>query len=197
MDTHIPELQQLLEHEKPNYGDVLVWLQGDQYDRGKKVVELYEKGYAPYILLTGNNILVGKGTRSEEENISLDHMKKWLEKQGVEAEKIMVDDEALNTREQAQHVIDLAIRKQWNTIILVSSIHYHLRAFLTFLKYRQERGWNGKILNQMITLDWDDVPSGRVKSAREYFIEEVEKIYQYRDHVALPEQGIHYLKSNS
>ncbi len=196
MDSRIQELQNLLEDEKPMHGDVIVWLQGDQYDRGRKVLELYRQGFAPNILITGNNVLIGKNTRPEEENISLGEMKQWLLDEGVKEAHIIVDDGPLNTREQAEHVIGLAIENNWNRILVVSSIHYHLRVFLTFLKYMKEVGWKGRIINQMAKLRWDEVPGGRVKTAREYFTEEIEKIKRYTDHVALPEEGIEYLVHN-
>lgn len=195
VSQHIVELQKLLESEEPVHGDVLVWLQGDRYDRAEKIIELYKKNYAPRILITGTSLLIGKDIKPEENNISLDDMKQWLLERGVEEKNIIIDEGAMNTREQAEHVITRAIQNDWKTVIIVSSIQYHIRAFLTFLRYMKEIGWKGTLLNQMVKLKWSDIPGGRIRSAEEYFIETVKKIYTYRNHVASPEEGILYLKN--
>ena len=193
MADQVKELQQLLEQQLPERSDALVWLQGDRYDRGPTVLELYRRGFAPVIILTGNNVLIGKGTRAEEDNISLAQMRSWLAGQAVAPERIEIDDGAMNTHEQAEQVIGLARARQWKKIIIVGSIHYQLRAFLTFLKSAQAQGWPGRLINQMVKLDWNAVPSGRIKTARVYFDEELEKVRRYQNHLAPIEAGIAYL----
>jgi len=49
-----------LSSQPPEKADAIVWLQGDRYDRGNKVLELFKKGFAPKILVSGNNVRVGK-----------------------------------------------------------------------------------------------------------------------------------------
>ncbi|MDO8626799.1 MAG: YdcF family protein [Candidatus Magasanikbacteria bacterium] len=189
------QLQEMLENEAPSRSDAIVWLQGDQYDRGKKVFELYQEKFAPRIIITGNDELIGQGKRFEESNISLNAMRSWLLARGVAPPDITVDADPLNTREQAEHVIQLAKKNDWRQLILVGSIYYQMRAFLTFLKYAKESDWTGRILNQMAKIKWDDVPSGRQQTARTYFLVDKKKIEQYRAHVAPVAEGIAYLKS--
>jgi len=67
--------------EKPQKADVIVWLQGDRYDRSKKVLSLFKEKWADEIVISGNNILIGPTKRKGENNISLNEMVEWLKKE--------------------------------------------------------------------------------------------------------------------
>lgn len=191
----IEELLALVMKELPEPADAIIWLQGDRFDRGPKALELFSQGYASQIVLTGNNIFIGQESRPGEHNVSLDEMRAWLVERGVPADRILVEDQSMNTRCQAEHVIDMANANNWNTILLVASPYHQLRAFLTFLKYAAEMGWPGRIRNQPAELAWDSIPSDRQMTARECLSLEMEKIDMYRQHVATYAEGIAYLKT--
>jgi len=73
MDQKIEQLQTLMTTPKPEKADAIVWLQGNMYDRGEKVLELYHAGYAPWIVVTGNN------TRAvEDDNVKIHDIVSWL-----------------------------------------------------------------------------------------------------------------------
>lgn len=191
----IDALQRLIEQERPKGSDAIVWLQGDRYDRGEKVLGLFQKNFASFIFLTGNNELLGKDTRPGEDNVSLSAMAQWLMDRGVPEIAIHIDDRSMNTREQAIYVMDEALTRAWKRILLVGSRHHQARPFLTFLKRMKEVGWDGEIVNQpaMEIGGWQSVPGGRNKTMEQIFQDEVEKLKTYRDHVASVADGIQYL----
>ncbi len=193
---NIQKLQDLILDETPEKAEAIIWLQGDQLDRAKKVIDLFESGFAPRILITGNNTLLGPIERIEESNCSLDEMKKYLIYHGIDPKAISIDNKSMNTREQAEKVIQYLKDNNLNSMILVGSPYYQLRAFLTFLKRAQESGWDGHIINQPADLPWDVPPAGRKRTAREYFTEvELPKIQMYQKHVADIEDGIAHLEN--
>jgi len=194
MNKQIKKLKNFIESQSLCKADIIVWLQGDRFDRGKKVLELYRAGYSNLILLTGNNELIGKGKRMGEDNVSLVDMEKWLIKNKVKKIDILVESNSMNTHDQAVNVLRLAQNKKWKSIILVGSTHHQLRAFLTFLKQAKKIDWQGKITNQPVKIDLDDVPSGRDKTSKEIFNDELLKLDLYDNCISSVEDGISYLK---
>ena len=191
------KLYSLLLKEIPQSSDAIIWLQGDRYDRGYKVIKLYKEDYSKKIIITGNNILIGNKTRVGEANISLDAMKDFLLKKGVDNKSIIIDDGAMNTKEQAEHIFKIANSKKWLKLILVGSSYYQPRAFLTFLKQAKNMEWQGKIINQSNLVAWDKKPSGRDKNAKIIFEEEFEKIKKYKKDLVSISQGIKYLNNQN
>lgn len=181
--------------QQPEKADVIVWLQGDRYDRGNKVLELFKKGFAPKILISGNNVRIGKsGEIDAFHDTKLDEIKNFLIDNGVEEKDILIDDNSLNTAAHPKNVLAFAKKEDWKKIILVSSPYHQLRVFLSFVKYFNERGSNVKIINQpAMDLMWDGVAGGKTKNRIELFAEEMMKIEQYKDDVASFKEGIDYI----
>lgn len=187
------KLYNLLLKEVPLSADAIVWLQGDRYDRAFKVLKLYKDGWSKKIIISGNNILVGNKIRSGENNISLDKMKNFLLKKHVNQNDLIIGDGAMNTKDQAEHILKMAKNKKWSKIILVGSSYYQPRAFLTFLKQAEKIKWFGIIINQPPAVDLNKKPSGRDKSAKILFNGEFEKIKKYKKDLVSIGQGIKYL----
>ncbi len=181
------QLYELLLKQKPKKSNCLVWLQGDRFNRGHKVLELFRKKISSKIIISGNNVLLDK------HNLSTGEMRRWLIKNGVEPEKIVMDNISMNTKDQARNVINLAKKKRWKNITIVGSSYHQPRAFLTFLKQAQEQKWQGRLINQPAILKWDEVPDGGNKTTGEYLEEEFAKIKKYKKDVATKEAGIEYL----
>lgn len=187
------KLYNLIIKEMPQSSDVILWLQGDRYDRASKVVWLYKNNYGKKIIITGNNLLIGKKLRIGEDNISLSQMKNHLLKRGIDKKNIIIDDGAMNTRDQAEHIFKIAKDKKWSKLILVGSSYYQPRAFLTFLKEAKKIDWFGKIINQPAIIDWNIKPAGRDKIAKIIFKEEFEKIKKYKKDVVTVLDGLKYI----
>jgi|TARA_Y100000310_G_scaffold214702_1_gene215637 uncharacterized SAM-binding protein YcdF (DUF218 family) len=170
-----------LASQKPEYADAIIFLQGDRLDRAQKVVDLYKSGFSDTVLITGNNDLIGRGKRNEENDLHLDELKKYLTDNGVSGDVLIVDDSSMNTKDQAVYTIRLAKEKGWKKIILVTSPFHVLRTHLTFLKQIQEQDWDGESVMQVADLSWDSIPSGREKTALDMLSIEIDKIVKYKD----------------
>lgn len=191
------KLYDLLGQEKVAKADAIIWLQGDRYDRAQKTLKLYNNGWAKKIIISGNNVLIGDKARQGENNISLDSMRQFLLKKGVAAKNLIIDDGAMNTKEQAVHILKLAQAKKWSKFILVGSSYYQPRAFLTFLKQTEKMGWQGRIINQSNFVAWDKKPAGRDKAAASLFSQEFKKLEKYKKDLVSIGRGIEYLSKRS
>lgn len=176
------KLQQLLEQvlqEKPKQSDAIVWLQGDRLDRGPKVVELYREGFAPVVFITGNNTLIGVGPRPGENDAHLDALVRHLTANGVPREALIVDGTAMNTGDQAKHLVSVAEKQGWQRVLLVTSPYHQVRAYLTLQKAQQAAKVFFEVINQPADLSWNTIPSGREKTAAELLADEERKIVSY------------------
>lgn len=182
---------------KPEKSDAVIWLQGDRYDRGKKVLEMYKTGFAKKIIISGNDILIGPKKRPGENNISLDSMEKYLIRNGISKKDIIIDSKSLNTKEQAIHIIKLAKRNGWNKIILVSSTYHQPRVLLSFIAASKLVGYKIKVINQSILIGKNKIASGRVLTNNELMKEELLKIeeYQASGDIASYKNGFGYLEA--
>lgn len=189
MNPKIEKLQTLVTTQHSEKADAIVWLQGNMYDRGTKVLELYRGGYAPYIVVTGNNVRV-----VDDDSVGVDDIVVWLKKHGVSQEAIILDKQSLNTYNQAVQVMALAKERDWSAILLVGSTHHQFRAFLTFLRQARVQKWGGLIINQPVAIAWDVKPSGRRKTTREAFQDELAKVQEYAGRLASVEEGLLYLQ---
>jgi len=173
-DPEVQTLQRLVTSQEPKPADVIVWLQGNGYDRGASVLALYQKKFAPLIMVTGNNTRV-----VDNDRVRVADIQTWLIDRWVPAERILIDAEAFHTLDQAIHVMKKAKENQWNRILLVGSTHHQLRAFLTFLHQAKCLHWNGEIVNQPAHIDWHVKPSGRKKTSVEALGDEIAKLSTY------------------
>ncbi len=185
-------LYKLLLDEIPQTSDVIIWLQGDRFDRGHKVLDLYKNKFSDKILISGNNLLIGD-KREGENNISLNEMINFLIDNGVDKKNIIIDDKSMNTKDQAKNIFKTIKRKKWNRIILVGSSYYQPRAFLTFLKELKRANWKGSIINQPCIINLNRKPSGREKTAKLLLLEEFVKVNKYGQDLSLVDDGINYL----
>lgn len=199
MNNNFKKLYNLLLSCNPEKSDAAIWLQGDRFDRGEKVLELYKSKLAKMIIISGNDVLIGFCIRPGENNISLSDMKSYLIKNGVSGKNIIIDNKSLNTIEQAINTIKLAKQRNWEKLILVSSAYNQPRAFLTFVAAAQTISYEGKINNQCVDRGEGEIASGRIKTNRELMKDEKVKIdkYQLEGDVASYADGFDYLKKKT
>lgn len=177
-------------------GDVAIWLQGDRYDRGKKILELYNNGLTKKIVLTGNNKLLNSKLRPGEKNISLRSMYTWLKKRGVKEKNIIIEDKSFNTKDQSENIVLLAKKKRWSSILLVASSYHQPRAFLTFLKSASRLKWKGLIINQPFFIEENKIPSGKSETTKKLFFKENKKIILYKNDLFNTVGALRYIKKN-
>ena len=192
-DPALDALHERVLSECPVPADAIVWLQGNRYDRGPKVLELFQARYAPRIVLTGNLQTRDPRVVSETTIATVQDLAGWLLAHGISQDSMMIDDASYHTRDQATHVIAMAQQRHWERFLLVASPHHQLRAFLTFLRRAGEVGWSGRLVNQSAALAWDDIPSERDRTARELFQDECSKLAHYAQHVSMVGDGLSHL----
>lgn len=193
--TLLDELQRLVMSEQPSPADAIVWLQGNRYDRGPKVLALYRAGHAPAIVITGNDVRHDEAAAQDGVHVMVGDLRQWLLARDVPDAAIVVDVAAMHTHDQATHVIAIARDRRWRTLLLVASPHHQARAFLTFLRAAHIAKWDGRVVNQPAGLAWDAIPSGRTQTSAACFAEEAAKIDRYCDHLASLEAGITALRT--
>ncbi|MBI2113114.1 MAG: YdcF family protein [Candidatus Wildermuthbacteria bacterium] len=181
--------------QSPRPADAIVFLQGDQLDRAPATLALFQQGFAPLILISGNNVLVGPNTRPEENDFPLGLLKQYLVERGVPGSSILLDDQSMNTLGQAVNIVRIAKEKKWETFLVVVSPYHMIRAYLSLVKQVRDQRWEGKMAIYPVEFSWDSVPSGRKKTALEMLNVEMEKIKKYAKDIATIEQGLQYYKT--
>ena len=169
--------------------DAIVLLAGEDWaPRVDVALGLFQKQAAPLIVVTGS---INDSYRKNAE--SLRHA---LIGRGLFPDKIVVDNEALNTREQAVNIIDMAVRNQWGRILLVASAYHLPRATLTFIKRLKELDLEERISIVPVPAfsKWFAAPDGMDDERVDLLAREAVKIEAYEDHVATPDEGVAYMR---
>ena len=121
--------------------DAIVAISGGETDqRTKEAVELYHANWAP--------VLVFSGAARDEGISNADVMKQMAMAMGVAEDKIIVEDQAQNTFDNAKFVRDLLHANNIESIILVTSPYHQRRAHSTF---RRILGEEFVIINRSAT----------------------------------------------
>lgn len=197
MTKELKQLNNLIFHDRLQISDAVIWLQGDRLDRGPKTLELYKQGWAKKVVVSGNDLRIGKA-RPGEDNISLEEMLKWLKTSKVKSADIILDKNSFNTKDQAVNSILLAQKKGWRSLIVVGSWpYYQFRVFLTFLKAAERQNWQGRIINAFAVMGKKQKPGGRSQTAGELLKQEVKKLSSYANDVVSLKAGIKYLQAKN
>lgn len=167
--------------------DVIVLLEGDGYNRCQKAADLLKNGWSDKILFSGGICDYSYGSFPSEDILP------YLIKIGVPPSSIIVENKSLNTKEQAENVIEMSLQNKWNKIILVATHDHQYRAYLTFLK--KVNSVNEKILlfnSPVRNLPWFKETGWGTRFSR--LQEEFEKIdlYTSKGHLASFQDVIKY-----
>lgn len=125
--------------------DVIVTVSGgDNNARIKKSVELYKEGWAPAILYSG--------AAAEGDVSNAEAMRNISVKMGVPKTAILVEEDSVNTVENAKFSAAIIKEAKYSSMILVTS-PYHQRR--TMELFRRELGEEFKIINRSaVDEDW-------------------------------------------
>jgi vancomycin permeability regulator SanA len=82
-----------------------------------KALELYEKGYFKYIIVSG-----GMGKEGYDEATA---MKEYLLKHNVPEEAIIVDSSGFNTHYSAENTAKIMKERNWQSVMIISN-YYHI-----------------------------------------------------------------------
>lgn len=159
--------------QPPEHADLIVALGGDSGARVKKAAELYKRGLAQKILLTGME--EGHATTRK---YYLNWRSQFLIEQGVPQSAIMFDDVSANSWEEANNTLRLMAEKQMKRVLVVSDPP-HLRRL----------GWSwGKVFSgsdktyQLVPSDmegWDASHWWRHEASVHFVLTEYVKLSYY------------------
>lgn len=174
-------------------GDAVVVLCGEDADpRLAVATQLLVTGAAPTIVLSG-------GKHDPPRWHGAGALALVLLGRGVAHDRIRVEAESMNTRDQAVNVVALAGAEGWGRLLMVASPYHQYRAYLTFLQALREAGQAEAIHLIMIAAGqtpWLQPPAGMDDTRLDLLTTEFAKIDEYavNGHVASYADGLAYLK---
>jgi len=177
----------LVDNDSLKKSDAIILLEGDGLFRVPKVIELYNSQWSNKVVFSGGIFDPSYGSFPSEYIIP------ELIKSGISEENIIIEDNSLNTRDQAFAIMKLCKEKIWKRIILVASHYHQYRAYLTFLKAMKESGLLIEIINATSrNLKWfEDTGWGKRFDLLEQEFIKIEK-YSEHGHLATFEEAIDY-----
>ena len=168
--------------------DAVVLLTGEGESRVGVAAELVARGAAPIIVITG-------GLDRPPYCIPAAKLKGPVMGKGVAPSAIIVDNEAMNTAEQARNTIALAVERGWKRLILVASPEHVYRAHLTFVHALNKADKADEILVLPVATPqpWWGVPDGLDMARISHLEVELDKAENYAD-CATWLEGLDYLR---
>lgn len=155
--------------------DAIVVLTGNGWERTLFAIELFHAGWAPHFVTVGI-------TGSQPAPL----MAKLAKDKGVPDSSITIEPLSRNTRQNAENILQLCQDRSWHKIILVTSTHHQLRAYLTFKKVVKETRAPVTIINYPPTNSgWFDLIEASRNPHRHhrrfwYLLSELYRILKYR-----------------
>lgn len=169
------------------YADALIICCGeDAHPRLQYGAELFRQGGAQRIVLSG-------GLHDPPRWIGAKALEPKLLGLGIAPDRIILEAESQNTREQAVACVKLACDAGWKRVTIVASAYHAPRAYLTFLKALTEVGHHETIqLASAPTSQspWFSCPAGMTMKRVDLLGLEVTKINAYDQHVASYAEGL-------
>lgn len=191
-NSALSRLFKLMDEQKIEKSDAIVWLEGNILDRVYKCVELMEKKYAKDLLVSGG---AQKGGDPPIETI-----KETFLKEGIPENAMIMETASTNTKNQTLNVLQIVKEKKWKKIILVANPYFKFRTFLNFVSELKKQGLEDdlEIVNAPADLSWFRTPSGARKNDEIELLdrEEIPRLIKYAEvgDVATPSEGIAYLE---
>lgn len=108
----------LVTGDLPQKSDVIVILAGDKGFRTERGIELYEAGYAPYIIVSGGPLYMN--------TTYADLMKNHIIEHGIPADVVIKESRSDSTYQNALYSKEIMKKKGFKSAIIVSS-SYHMR----------------------------------------------------------------------
>lgn len=124
----------LVVSQEPVKADVIIVLGGDNILRTDYGVKLLKKGYSDKIMFTGG------ATDKGRIRIEAEEMRKRALKWGVAKEKIILEDKAKSTYENAVFSKEIVLDKGFKSAIVVTSNYHTRRSSLVFNKAFRKSG---------------------------------------------------------
>ena len=132
----------LIVNDDLHKADVIVVFSGDNGPRTEKGVELLKEGLGNYIILSGG-VIYDDVTMAEL-------MKNHALKLGVPENKILLDDKASTTHENAEFTKEIIEENNFKSVIVVTSEYHSRRAKLAMEKALEDTLVDGKPVEVMV-----------------------------------------------
>ena len=132
----------LIVNDELHKADAIVVFSGDNGPRTEKGVELLKEGLGEYLILSGG-IVYDDVTMAEL-------MKNHAIKLGVPKEKILIDDKASTTHENAEFTKEIIEENNFKSIIVVTSEYHSRRSKLAMKKVLENTLVDGKKVEVMV-----------------------------------------------
>lgn len=162
------------------HADVIFLAAGDGMNRVPYAAKLYRDGYAPTIAVTSGD------TRHDYGSATASILGEALVKEGVPQSALILEDTALNTKEEAERMLEIMKERNFKSVLIVTSPYHQYRAFLTWLAAMKRASTSVMLVNAPAPL-----------SLREDLLaQEFKRIETYRAQgdVASYEEGVDYLQ---
>jgi uncharacterized SAM-binding protein YcdF (DUF218 family) len=115
--------------------DAILFIQGDGLSRPEVAAELYYRGVAPKIIVTGE---IRRNPKKSESRI--ESVLSVFRKKGIPDQDIIIEPNSINTREQALEMMKLIQSYGWKKIILAVALYHKPRVYATFIRAMNEVG---------------------------------------------------------
>jgi uncharacterized SAM-binding protein YcdF (DUF218 family) len=113
----------------PQRADCIVALGGDSGERIATTLDLYQRGFAPSILLTGV-----EDAPIDARRVYLTWRAEYLVKAGVPSAAILYDEHSANSSEEARNTLALVNARGWKSVLVVSDPPHMRRLALAWSK---------------------------------------------------------------
>lgn len=144
-----------------------------------------------------NTVVLSGGKHDPPRWIGADALRGQLLGMGLAHDRIVVEGDSQNTREQAVNVVEIIAAEGWAQILLVVSSYHMYRAYLTFLRALQEAGLDDKVRLVPVPASqtpWTEAPEGVEQTRADLLAVEFAKVEEYGEHVASYAEGLAYLQ---
>lgn len=133
----------LVQSDKLEKADAIAVFSGDNGPRTEKGVELLKEGYADYLILSGGKVY--------DDVTMAELMKNHAIKLGVDESKILIDDEAATTNENADFTADIIEENNFKSVIVVTSDYHTRRSKLAMEKALEDILIDGEKVSVSVT----------------------------------------------
>ena len=120
--------------DSPQHADFIVLLGGSGPNRALKAAALYRQGYAPRVLVSGGP-LYRYGIDCSTAQLALDD----LQRLGLPAEAILLNDEASSTWDEAQQLLQILRREGAQSALIVTDPVHTRRVRATYRRLQADR----------------------------------------------------------
>ena len=133
----------LVQSDKLEKADAIAVFSGDNGPRTERAVELLKEGYADYLILSGGKVY--------DDVTMAELMKNHAIKLGVDESKILIDDEAATTNENADFTADIIEENNFKSVIVVTSDYHTRRSKLAMEKALEDTLIDGDKVSVSVT----------------------------------------------